>query len=91
MFSLSASKSKLAQNAISEYLFCKDFLGGTPHTLMLCMLSVFHTMPFAMTSFIGLVHYYNMTEASKILSTGIAIVYLHKDLQFEHWHGLIYI
>ena len=29
MFSLSVSRSKFAQNTISEHLFCKNFLGGT--------------------------------------------------------------
>ena len=36
MFSLSASRSKVAQNATSEHLFCKQFLGSMPpdsHTL----------------------------------------------------------
>ena len=42
-------QSKLAQNAFSELLFCKNVLGETPQTPILCLLIVFHTMPFAVT------------------------------------------
>ena len=42
--------------------FVKIYLGGMPQTPMLCMLIVFHIMPFAMTLSIRLVHYYNMAH-----------------------------
>ena len=77
-FKCSASRSKLAQNAYLEHIFCKNCPGGTPRTPILCMLIVFHTMQFAETSSKSLVHYYYMPKASKILSTGIASIPLYK-------------
>ena len=58
--------------------FVKKFLGGTPQTPMLCLLIVFHTMPFAVTLSYGLIHYYYMPQASKFLSTGIASIPSYK-------------
>ena len=63
--------------------FVKIFLVTCPQTPIICMLTVFHTMPFAVTLFKGLVHYYNMPQASKFLSTGIASIPSY-TLQFEH-------
>ena len=77
-FKCLASRSKLAQNAILEHLFCKNCPGGIPQTPMLCMLIVFDTMQFAETSSKGLVHYYYMPQASKILSTGITSIPSYK-------------
>ena len=81
MFSLSPNRSKLTQYAISENLFFKNFVSGTPsepETPMLSMLILLHTMSFAMTFSKGLVHYYYMPQVSKILSTGIASVPSYK-------------
>ena len=58
--------------------FVKVFWMTFPQTPMLCMLIVFHTMPFVVTLSKGLVHYYYMPQASKILSTGLASIPLYK-------------
>ena len=77
MLSLSASISKMAQNAMSEQLLCKNFLGRMPPGSHTCMLIVFHMMPFVVTLSKDLIHYYYMPQASKILSTGIASIYTY--------------
>ena len=57
--------------------FVKLFWVACHQTSTFCMFIVFHTMPFAMALSKDLVHYYYMPQASKILSTGIAILCLH--------------
>ena len=58
--------------------FVKVFWVTFPQTPMLCMLIVFHIMPFVVKLSKGPVHYYYMPQASKILSTGIASIPLYK-------------
>ena len=58
--------------------FVNVFWVTFPQTPMLCMLIVFHTIPFVVKLSKGLVHYYYMPQASKILSTGIASIPLYK-------------
>ena len=52
--------------------FVTIFWVARPQTPMLYVLIAFHTMSFAVTLSKGLIHYYYMPQASKILSTGIA-------------------
>ena len=56
----------------------KIFWAAYPLTPILCMLILFYTMPFAVTLSKGLVDYYYMPWASKILSIGIASIPSHK-------------
>ena len=58
--------------------FVNFFWVTFPQTPMFCMLIVFHTMPLVVTLSKGLVHYYYMPQASKILSTGLASIPLYK-------------
>ena len=77
-FKYSASRSKLAQMQSQSTYFVKFFWVAHSQTPMLCMLIVFHTVSFAVTSSKGLVHYYYMPQASKFLSTSIASAPLYK-------------
>ena len=58
--------------------FVKLFWVPCLQTPMLCILIVFHTMPFVVTLSKGLVHYYYVPQASEILSTGIASIPSYK-------------
>ena len=58
--------------------YIKCFWVACPQTPMLCMLIVFHTMQFAVTLSKGLVHYYYMPQAFKILSIPIASIPSYK-------------
>ena len=65
-------------------IFVKKFWVTRPQTPMLCMLIVFHTMSFAVALSKGLIHYYYMPQASKILSTGIASIAI-PSYKFTIW------
>ena len=64
------------------------FWVACPQTPMLCMLIVFHTMPFVVSLSKGLIHCYYKPQASKILSTGIITSTLSYNLLFKHCHKI---